>query len=242
MKLTAPPPRRWLADPSKPRIRQYDAQFAKSVTPEMLVLDAGSGRAPYRDLFAHAQYETADFAQLKRTYYKITYICDLTDIPVEDARFDRVICNQVLEHVPDPAGVLRELARVLKDDGRILLSTPFFFQLHNKPYDFFRYTPYSLRRLFQDAGFDIEKLEWVESYFASVGLQFQHMGRFLPHKVTGPGKSWKWWLAAPVVHGVRISAPTLAGFFYELDRRWKYTAKGYPQNYVVIARRRGRTS
>jgi 2-polyprenyl-3-methyl-5-hydroxy-6-metoxy-1,4-benzoquinol methylase len=242
MKLIAPAPRRWLADPSKPRIRQYDAQFAKSVRPEMLVLDAGSGRAPYRDLFAHARYETADFAQLKREYHKITYVCDLTDIPVEDARFDRVICNQVLEHVPDPAAVLRELARVMKDDGRILLSTPFFYHLHNRPYDFFRYTPYSLRKLFQDAEFEVEQLEWIESYFASVGLQFQHMGRFLPRKVKGHGKSWKWWLAAPVVHGLRISAPTLAAFFYELDRRWKYTANGYPQNYVVIARRRGRTS
>jgi SAM-dependent methyltransferase len=240
MKLMAPVRSRWLANPSKPRIRQYNAQFARGITPEMLVLDAGSGKAPYRDLFAHARYETADFAALDSKYFQLTYICDLKDIPVEDARFDRVVCNQVLEHVPDPAAVLHELARVMKDNGLILLSTPFFFTPHMRPYDFFRYTPYSLRKLFTDAGFKVEKLEWAEGYFATVGLQFFQMSRFLPRKVTGPDKSWKWWLAAPVVHGVRLGSPALAGFFYQLDRRWKYT-KGYPKNYVVIARRVPRT-
>jgi hypothetical protein len=33
----------------------------------------------------------------------------------------------------------------------------------------------------------------------------------------------------------------LVGFFYQLDRRWKFTGKGFPKNYVVIARRRRRT-
>ena len=240
MKLIIPTRSRWLANPSKARIRQYNAQFARGIQPEMLVLDAGSGAAPYRDLFTRAHYETADFAALDRKYYQLTYVCDLNDIPVEDARFDRVVCNQVLEHVPDPAAVLREFARVLKDDGLILLSTSFFFHLHMKPYDFFRYTPYSLRKLFAGAGFKVEKLDWVEGYFATVGLQFFQMGRYLPRKVTGPDKSWKWWLAAPVMHTVRLGAPALAGFFYQLDRRWKYTAKGYPKNYVVIARRRPR--
>jgi SAM-dependent methyltransferase len=240
MKLIAPVRSRWLANPSRPRIRQYNAQFARSITPEMLVLDAGSGKAPYRDLFSHARYETANFAALNRKYYKLTYICDLTDIPVEDARFDRVVCNQVLEHVPDPAAVLREFARITKDNGRILLTTPFFFNLHMKPYDFYRYTPYSLRRLFRDAGFKVEKLEWAEGYFAAVGLQFYQMSRFLPRKVARRGKGWKWWLAASAVHGVRLGSPVLAGFFYQLDRRWKYTAKGYPKNYVVIARRKPR--
>jgi SAM-dependent methyltransferase len=242
MKLIAPARERWLANPSRPRIRRYNAQFAQGVHPEMLVLDAGSGKAPYRDLFAHARYETADFAAPNRGYGQLTYACDLKDIPVPDARFDRVICNQVLEHVPDPSAVLGELARVMKDNGRILLSTPFFYAPHMKPNDFFRYTPYSLRKLFDDAGFTVERLEWVEGYFATVGLQFFQMGRYLPRKVTGTGRSWKWWLAAPVVHTVRLGSPALAGFFYQLDRRWKYTAKGYPKNYVVIAQRRPRAA
>jgi SAM-dependent methyltransferase len=234
--------RRWLFNPSRIRIRQYNARFARTVTPEMLVLDAGSGKAPYRDLFSHAHYETADFAKLKTSYYELTYVCDLTAIPVEDARFDRIVFNQVLEHVPDPLAVLRELARVTKDGGRILCSCPFFFHPHQRPYDFYRYTAYGLRKLFEDAGFRVQKLEWVEGYFATVGLQFQQMSTNLPRKLTGPGRGWRWWFAAPVVHAVRLSSVGLAGLFYRMDMRWKYTGKGYPKNYVVIAKRRSRAS
>lgn len=207
----------------------------------MLVLDAGAGKAPYRDLFSHARYETADIALLDRRYGDLTYICDLTDIPVEDGRFDRVICNQVLEHVPDPRAVLRELSRVTRDDGGILCTCPFFFQPHQKPYDYFRYTSYALRELFAEAGFEVEKVDWVEGYFATVGLQFAQMHRFLPRRVARRGRSWRWWLAAPAVGGIRTVSPLLARMFYRLDLAWKYTGRGYPKNYMVLAKRQPRS-
>ncbi len=230
----------WLVNPSRIRIRRLNRAFARSVTPEMLVLDAGSGQAPYRNLFAHARYETADFAKLSTDYHPLTYVCNLTDIPVEDARFDRIVFNQVLEHVPDPPAVLAELARVLKDDGAIICTCPFFYQPHQIPYDFYRYTQYSLRRLFEDAGFEVEKLTWCEGYFATVGLQFQQMHAYLPHRLRGHGLGWRWWLVAPMVHVVRLGAFVLAGAFARLDLHWKYTKKGFPKNYMVVARRQTR--
>jgi SAM-dependent methyltransferase len=232
--------RRWLINPSLIRIRRLNRRFARSITPEMLVLDAGAGQAPYRKYYRRAQYETADFALLKTDYHPPTYVCDLADIPVEDARFDRVVFNQVLEHLPEPAVVLAELARVLKDDGRILCTCPFFYHLHQQPYDFYRYTQYGLSRLFEDAGFERVKVRWVEGYFASVGLQFQQLYGNLPRRVRGHGLGWLWVLAAPTIHLLRFGAFVLAGFFSRLDLRWKYTDKGYPKNYVVTARRRAR--
>jgi SAM-dependent methyltransferase len=231
---------RWLENPSRRRIREYNARFARGVRPGMLVLDAGAGKAPYRDLFAHARYESADFVASDGADHAHTYVCDLTHIPVDDARFDRVVCNQVLEHVPDPRAVLAELARVTKDQGRMICTCPFFYPKHMSPHDYYRYTDHALRRLFSDAGFTVQRLEWVEGYFATVGLQFELMGRFLPRRVGGDRTGWKWWLAAAVLRSVRLGAPLLAGFFYQLDRRWKFTGKGYPKNYVVIARRHPR--
>ena len=231
---------RRVGNPSRIRIRRYNAKFARLTEPEMLVLDAGAGRAPYRDLFSHVRYETADIALLDRRYADLTYVCDLTDVPVEDGRFDRVICNQVLEHVPDPRAVLREVARVTKDGGRVLCTCPFFFQPHQKPYDYYRYTSYALRELFADSGFAVDRIDWVEGYFATVGLQFTHMSRFLPKRVARAGRGWKWWLAAPAVGTVRAAAPLLASFFYRLDLAWKYTDRGYPKNYVVWATRQPR--
>jgi ubiquinone/menaquinone biosynthesis C-methylase UbiE len=104
------------------------ARAGQAVQPGQLVLDAGSGRAPYRDLFAHARYETADFLAVEsKKYAQQDYVCDLAEIPVDDARFDHVLLTQVLEHIPEPAKVLAELHRVLKPGGALWLTAPLFY-------------------------------------------------------------------------------------------------------------------
>ena len=50
---------------------------------------------------------------------------DVTDIPYAADTFDWILCNHVLEHVPDDAKALRELYRVLKPGGHAILQTPF---------------------------------------------------------------------------------------------------------------------
>ena len=143
--------------------------------------------------------------------------------------------------MPDPPAVLARLARVLKDDGSIICTCPFFYQPHLLPYDFYRYTQYALRRLFEEARFEVEKLTWCEGYFATVGLPVRADARlpaapgFAGTASAGSGGSW-----LRQVHLVRLGAFVLAGFFARLDLHWKYTKKGFPKNYVVIARRRRR--
>ena len=46
------------------------------------------------------------------------------NIPYEDKFFDKVLCSEVIEHVIDPREVLKEISRVLKDDGILSLSIP----------------------------------------------------------------------------------------------------------------------
>ncbi len=121
---------------------------------ERFVLDAGAGHGPYRSHFASARYEAADFERVPgKTYAGNHYICDLAAIPVEADRYDLVLLSQVLEHLPEPSRVLAELHRVLKPGGRIWASTPLFYEEHDTPYDFFRYTQFGLRHLFEQAGF-----------------------------------------------------------------------------------------
>ena len=89
---------RFAVNSSRYHLANYNKEFAKLVPVGALVLDAGAGKAPYRELFAHARYESADFEQVSKKYAPSTYVCNLVDIPVENERFDDIVMNQVLEH------------------------------------------------------------------------------------------------------------------------------------------------
>ena len=150
---------------SRERLWQENAAFAATISEGALVLDAGAGTAPYKSLFAHARYESADFEQVNKPYAHQTYTCDLSAIPVEDSRFDAVIFNQVMEHLPEPRAVLCELHRALRPGGRLIFSAPLFYEEHEKPYDFYRYTQFGVRYLFTQAGF--ESSGWIGSKVTS---------------------------------------------------------------------------
>jgi SAM-dependent methyltransferase len=225
---------------SRVHLRRQMRTFARNTEPGMLVLDAGAGKSPYRKLFRHARYEAADFAQLRTKYAPLDYVCDLTAIPVEDQRFDRIILNQVLEHLPEPERALAELFRVLRPDGRIFCSAPLFYEEHQVPYDYFRYTRFALRRLFEDAGFEVARIRWMEGYFGTVSYQYNQMSRFLPGdvaEVRALGVGWRAAYVAPLILLNRRLARWLSGFYAKADTRWKYTRNGMPKNFVVVARR-----
>ncbi|MFD7075638.1 class I SAM-dependent methyltransferase [Nocardioides sp. NPDC059952] len=227
-------------NPSRVRLRQEMARFAKGTKRGMRVLDAGAGRSPYRKLFKHARYEAADFAQLSSAYAPLDYVCDITDIPVDDGSFDRVICNQVLEHVPEPEKAIGELYRVLKPGGRIFLSAPLFFAEHQKPYDFFRYTQFSLRKMFEEAGFEIARMNWLEGYFGTVAYSYQMMAKNLPagvDELRGRGLRWKLAYVAPIVLLNRKLAVRLSRLYARLEVSGRRLERGMPKNYVVVARK-----
>lgn len=230
----------WYVNSSRVHLRRMVRRFSRGTKRGMLVLDAGAGTSPYRGLFKHATYESADFAKLPTKYAPLDYVCDMTDIPVEDGRFDRVLFNQVLEHLPEPGLALKELNRVLKPGGRIFCSVPLFFQEHQAPYDFFRYTQYGLQKLFAEAGFEVVRIEWLEGYFGTLAYQFSHMYNHLPADlpaVRAIGAGWRVIYLAPLIFVTRRLALFLRGAFSKADVRWKYTTSGMPKNYVVVARK-----
>lgn len=129
------------------------------------VLDVGAGSCPYRELFSHCTYQSQDAEILNREqllgkagYGQIDFRCDSTRIPVADGSYDAVLCTEVLEHVPDPVGVVNETGRVLRPGGTLILSAPLGSGLHQEPYHFYGgYTPYWYRKFLGAAGFvDVE--------------------------------------------------------------------------------------
>lgn len=91
--------------------------------------------------------------------------------------FDAVIIMEVLEHVPEPHRAALEIHRLLKPGGRLIASTPFLFPIHDRPYDYFRYTRYGLVYLFRNFT-DLEVRErnsWAEAVLVLIArLPMEH--------------------------------------------------------------------
>jgi SAM-dependent methyltransferase len=114
------------------------------------VLDVGCGQKPYEALFApYAEaYVGVDPVDNPRAELKGT----VEDLPVEDASFDVVLCNQVLEHCDEPARAVSELRRVTAPGGRVLASTHGVMAYHPSPTDYWRWTHAGLEKLFAENG------------------------------------------------------------------------------------------
>ena len=119
---------------------QWMVYISKGIPAGLDLLDAGAGTGLYRHLFAHCNYKSQDFCQEPTTqgrYTKMDYVCDITNIPVQDSSFDVIICTEVLEHVPEPIKVIKEFSRIIRPGGKVFISAPLGCGLHQKPYIFY---------------------------------------------------------------------------------------------------------
>jgi len=212
---------------------------SQSVPRGSRVLDAGAGICPYKHHFVEAglEYESADFGQVNKADGALTYVCRLDSIPVADGRFDLVVLTQVLEHLPDPLAVLRELNRVPKPGGKLWLSAPFFYEEHEQPYDFYRYTQFAFRHLLESAAFKVDRIEWLEGYFGTLSYQFHRAGKNLPLSPRDYGGGVIGTAMACLAVGMKPTLLVSARLFANVDLRHKFTRKGHCKNYAAVAER-----
>ena len=153
-------------------------KISREVEPGALVLDAGAGNQPYRELFAHTEYESCDYLPVlseihKSEYVSQTFYCDLEEIPKENNTYDVIICNQVLEHVKKPEKVIFEFFRILKPGGRLFLTAPQCHGIHMVPYNYFNFLSYGLRYLFEECGFSVILIKPLGGIFWLLGKVIQ---------------------------------------------------------------------
>ncbi len=162
-------------------IEEFVREASRALPEGALVLDAGAGESRFARHFQKALYIALDLAvgDASWDYSKIHLRARLDAIPLATGRIDAVINIQVLEHVPNPADVLRELHRVLKPGGRLFLTAPQGWGEHQQPHDYFRFTAYALRSLLTEAGFRTVGIEPQGGYFDYLGHRLSYVPKVL---------------------------------------------------------------
>lgn len=126
-----------------------------------VVLDAGCGNKPYRKYFKQgiADYIGVDYSPASGYMGNNadTY-ADINKMPFKCNSFDTVLCFEVLEHIEEPHMLLSEFKRVIKKDGKLLLSSPFAFPVHSDGVDYFRFTAKGLKSLIERNGFNVLRI------------------------------------------------------------------------------------
>jgi|SRR5580700_2546603 SAM-dependent methyltransferase len=110
----------WLVLRARRRI--FERWLTQLPSGELDVLDVGGRIQPYRPLIANRlrRYVAVDL----RLTPLVDVLARAEQLPLGSARFDLVICTQVLEYVAQPSLVFGEIHRVLKPGGALLLSVP----------------------------------------------------------------------------------------------------------------------
>ena len=132
----------------------------RSILPALqgVVLDVGCGAQPFRPLISHPQstYRGIDTDNAKAHFgYEMPDTAYFSGEvwPSADASADAVLCTETLEHVFETRSFLAQAARCLKDGGALVLTVPFAARWHFIPYDYWRFTPASLKKLLEATGF-----------------------------------------------------------------------------------------
>ncbi len=117
-----------------------------------------------------------------RVLPNVDFASDASSLPLADGSVDMVLSLELVEHVPEPAAVLREFARVLKPGGTVILSVPSTVPRHDE-HDYWRFTAQGLEKLgaasFEHGevivfGGTFEALGYLAEYYAALTFHVLH--------------------------------------------------------------------
>lgn len=176
------------------------------------LLDVGCGNQPYRELFAPFIRE---YVGLDRDWRESRPDVggDALRLPFPAETFETVLMIQVLEHLPDPLGAMGEIRRVLKRGGRVILTAPQYWRVHEEPHDYYRFTRFGLIHLAQQNGLRVLQVK-------AQGGAWTLAGQALANTLS----------ARRVVHHL---TPVINLLFRACERLWPDA--GDPINHLLVA-------
>jgi SAM-dependent methyltransferase len=157
-----------------------ESRLATYVQKDARVVDVGCGEQPLRPLITGrgASYLGLDVVQNGAN--SVGALALATHIPLAGACADVVVITEVLEHVADTWTAFRELARIVRPGGHVLVTLPFIYPLHEEPHDFVRLTPHALRTLAAENDLEIVELTTHGNELESIALIWAQLWERLP--------------------------------------------------------------
>lgn len=156
------------------RKRIDDAVAAHANSAHGVLLDVGCGVKPYQKFFTpfvEKYYGTEYSSDSGFRGNRADVGGDASAMPFADESIDTILCTEVMEHVADPEKVIAEFARILKPNGTIITTAPFFYPIHDE-YDFFRYTDKGLATMMTRHGLEIEKVQPLSGTGLTLAIMF----------------------------------------------------------------------
>jgi SAM-dependent methyltransferase len=140
-------------------------EFAR-IGPGRSVLTIGAGGEVNELLGEHARRQGFNVTSFDiDEKYGPDILGDICAHDFGETAFDVIVLSEVLEHVHSPHLAIENIHRILRNDGRLILTVPFIFPIHERPHDYFRYTRYGLEfllREFRDVRIS-ERNSWAEA-------------------------------------------------------------------------------
>ena len=169
----------YIFQPDRVLLREQLKSVGHYITGKTLDVGAGSFDR-YGEFFKADQYTRMEIAAGEG----IDVVGSAYDIPFPNESFDSLVSTQVFEHLARPHDAAKELFRVLKSGGYVVVTVPQTSELHEIPYDFYRYTNFGLEALFTDTGFEIVETLQRGGYHAMIAqVRIRYMiGRYALYK------------------------------------------------------------
>lgn len=145
------------------------------------ILDIGCGQKPYESLCNAIEYIGLEIdTPENRLNKKADSFYNGISMPFESKAFDSILSNQVFEHVFNPNSFLIEINRILKIEGKLLITVPFIWDEHEQPHDYARYSSFGLKHILNKHGFEL-----IEHRKSNNGIEaiFQLLNGYI-YKVT----------------------------------------------------------
>ena len=115
----------------------------------LCALDVGCGRQPFRTLLESRGLRYVGLDTQQNVDSTVAHVCPIDgELPatlLAEGPFDFILCTEVMEHVADWQSAFANFHKLLAPGGRLLITCPHLYPLHEEPYDFWRPTPYALR-------------------------------------------------------------------------------------------------